>query len=63
MKYADKFPDMKPIVDERHNIIRSRTAEPCSVCGELTDYVEINYEGYFCSEECENEFTRRGDPS
>lgn len=52
MKYIDKFPDMKPIFEERENIIRSNHAFPCCICGSICDYVEINYEAHFCSEEC-----------
>lgn len=52
MKYKDKYPSMIPISEERDNIIRSRSEQPCCVCGRLTEYVEINYEAFFCSEEC-----------
>jgi hypothetical protein len=26
--------------------------KPCSICGELTSYIEINYGDYYCSDEC-----------
>lgn len=52
MKYIEKFPNMVPIFEERENVIRTNRAFPCCVCGCLCDYVEINYEAYFCSEEC-----------
>lgn len=31
----------------------------CSVCGEMTSYAEINYEGFFCSEECLEKFDKK----
>lgn len=33
-------------------------AQPCCVCGRLTHFCEINYEGYFCSDECEAQFAQ-----
>ena len=52
MKYKDKYPYMQPISEEHNNIIRCREQRRCCVCGHLTEYVEINYEAFFCSEEC-----------
>ena len=59
MKFKDLYPDMTPIFDERKGIIRSYSTDeencgpaPCHWCKELTEYVEINYEAPFCSEEC-----------
>lgn len=59
MKYDILYPAMRPIVDEKHGVIRGTEKCPCGVCGEPTEYIEINYEGYFCSEECLNEMDRR----
>lgn len=56
MKFADLYPNMKPIVDEEGGMIRGRQAEPCFVCGCPTEYVEICSEAHFCSEECVNTF-------
>lgn len=52
MKFSEKYPDMKPIEEVHGCIMRSYEKRPCSICKELTEYVEINYEGHFCSEEC-----------
>ena len=41
------------------NILLCRGLYKCSVCGEITSYVEINYEGYFCSEECLEKFDKK----
>ena len=52
MKFIDKFSSMKKIDEVQGSIMRSTESKPCSICGEMTEYIEINYEGYFCSEEC-----------
>ena len=52
MKFADKYPNLRPIVDECNSLIRARNTGICCICGAETDYCEINYEAYFCSEEC-----------
>ena len=59
MKYADKFPDMKPISDVCEGMIRGGDMKPCIVCGRPTEFIEINYEGRLCSEECVAEMDRR----
>jgi hypothetical protein len=51
MKYADKYPDMKPIHDERDLKIKGTDA-PCMHCKESTPYIDICYEGHVCSDEC-----------
>ena len=38
------------------NIIQGRSICKCAVCNALTSYIEINYEGFFCSEECLEKF-------
>ena len=52
MKFSELYPDMKPVVDERNGIIKGTKYCACSWCGKPTKYIEINYESYFCSEEC-----------
>lgn len=52
MLFEKKYQNMKPIEEEHGNIMRGKEAQPCCVCGRMTPYIEINYEGYFCSEEC-----------
>lgn len=52
MRFCDLYPDMKPIIEEISGIVRSNCCCECAVCGLLTEYVEINYEAFFCSEEC-----------
>lgn len=41
------------------NIIQGRSICECSICNTLTSYIEINYEGFFCSEECLEKFDKK----
>lgn len=43
-------------------IMRSNQKSPCCVCGEPTEFVEINYEASFCSPECMKEFEKDMEP-
>lgn len=56
MKFKDKFSNMIPIVDESHGIMRGRKKGHCGYCGTLTDFIDIDAEAYFCSEECMQKF-------
>lgn len=58
MKYIDIYQNLRPFhpEDEINGIICVSKFKPCSICGHPTCYVEINYEGYFCSEECLQKF-------
>ena len=54
MKFSEKYPNMRPIVDEAPNgIIRGYDKQPCWNCGALTEYIDINFEAPICSEECQ----------
>lgn len=55
MKYADKYPDMKDIHDERDLIIKGTSDKPCFNCGTPTPYIEISFEAHMCSEECNDQ--------
>lgn len=33
--------------------------KPCCICKRMTPFIEINYEAYLCSEECEHEMDVR----
>ena len=54
MKFIDKYPTMKPIAEERNGIMRGRGIAKCCICHQPTDFIEINYEAYICSDECLN---------
>lgn len=59
MKFKDKYPHMKPIVDEAPNgVIRGYDALPCAICNEDTEYVDINFECHICSDECQEKMDR-----
>ena len=34
--------------------LKGQTLSPCFICGEKTHWIEINFEGYCCSEECDD---------
>lgn len=56
MKYDEKYKTI-PIMELGDNTyLRCAEPHPCCVCGDMTYFCEINYEGYFCSEECERIF-------
>lgn len=52
MKFKELYQNIKPIFEEHNGIILGRQSKPCHICKEATPYVEIHYEGHFCSEEC-----------
>lgn len=53
MKYSVQLSGLKNLEVSDENIMRAvGHAYPCTVCGELTEFVEINYEAPFCSDEC-----------
>lgn len=60
-KYTELYPDMKPIEDERNCICRGNVKHPCCICGDETEYFELNYEAHVCSEECLKELDEQYD--
>lgn len=56
MKFDERYKDVPVMEFGDDTYLRCPEAHPCCVCGELTHFCEINYEGYFCSEECEASF-------
>jgi len=40
-------------MQNKENFIISKDYKPCWICGKLTNKIEINYEAYICSHECE----------
>ena len=51
MKYIDKYPNMKKIVEEHDDIMRGRP-DNCYVCGQITEYIDIDFCTHICSDEC-----------
>lgn len=54
MKFIDRYPTMKPIIEEHNCIIRGCSMDKCCICHQPTEFIEINYEAYICSDECLN---------
>ena len=40
-------------MQNNENFIIAKEYKPCWICGKLTNKIEINYEAYICSSECE----------
>ena len=57
MRYSEKYWFLQK-GDLAGNILRGDGIGKCSVCRKPTPFIEINYEGYFCSTECLNEFEK-----
>ena len=55
MKFKDKYPLALPWQEQKDTIFRMKdieNQEPCAICGEGTDWVDMNFECAICSEEC-----------
>lgn len=57
MNFYDKYYWLRK-GDVAGNILRSYDEGKCTVCGKPTFFIELNSEGYFCSEECERVFDK-----
>ena len=40
-------------MQSKENFIIAKEYKPCWICGKATNKIEINYEAYICSSECE----------
>lgn len=63
MKFTKKYPtyfldefNFPRILYEGTELIYSGTKGFCAVCNTLTNWVDINFECFLCSEECETEY-------
>jgi len=59
MKFNDKYRDTKPGEFSYDGYYLRGDGGRCEECGCPCDFIEINYEAYFCSEECERAFESR----
>jgi hypothetical protein len=50
--FEKMFPGAKHLEEVREGLIYSNTVGPCSICEFPTHFIEINYQGHFCSSEC-----------
>ena len=55
MKYNDKYPDAEYLDMVDQTIMKSTIKDNCYNCGELTNFIDIDFECHVCSEECEDE--------
>lgn len=46
-------------MQNRENYITSYIKKPCHICGKLTDQIEICFEVYLCSKECEEVMNKK----
>ncbi len=51
MKFNKKYPNAV-YMDLQEEMLKGGNPEPCMICKELTFWVEINFQGHICSEEC-----------
>lgn len=62
MKYSDKYPNAQKDEEVEDSIVKVATENKCWNCSELTNFVEINFMAYLCSDECNaakwNEFEK-----
>lgn len=58
MNFSDQYWFLRA-GDVAGNYLKGEEIGKCSVCGKLTQFIEINYEGYFCSSECLYEFEKK----
>lgn len=54
MKFIDKYSTMKPLAEEHNGVMRGCGIAKCYICHQPTEFIEINYEAYICSDECLN---------
>lgn len=57
MKYDQKYPNAKPMQMVETTIMCAKKADSCYRCGALTKFVDIDFEAFICSEECDEELT------
>lgn len=55
MNFTDQYWFLA-VGDAADDLLKGAEVGKCFVCGKPTQFVEINYEEYFCSSECLHEF-------
>ena len=56
MNFDKKYPDAKSTdSDYLEGIIKINNAKPCLNCGTLARWIDIDFQAYLCSEECQQE--------
>jgi len=52
MEYKAKYPNAQVNEEVEHGIVKGVEETPCIHCGEPSQFVDLDFEGNFCSEEC-----------
>ena len=57
MRYSDKFPNATYGRMVNLNIMYTNHTDSCAHCGMPTNFIDIDFKAYVCSEECESAIT------
>lgn len=52
MIFEALFPYAKHLEEVREGLIWVNDIGPCFICGRLTHFADLDYQDYFCSDEC-----------
>ena len=52
MKFQDKYPNAQLLKPTIENVMRVDITDVCWNCGKPTNWVDIDFMAYLCSEEC-----------
>ena len=52
MLYSEKYCNAKPGEEVEYGLMRGYTLDNCAQCGRITNFIEMNYQAHFCSDEC-----------
>ena len=56
MLYEKKYPNATPGQEVETGVLYGANADNCAQCGRITNFVELNYQAHFCSDECVEAF-------
>jgi hypothetical protein len=52
MKFDQKWPHAKPGMEPVPGIVKTKGIAPCTVCGDATMWLDLDFGCFYCSEEC-----------
>jgi hypothetical protein len=61
MKYNRKYPIHNLLKEVPKGIVQFSMAGACDICGCYTHWVNIKYQSFICSEECNSELEKRNE--
>ena len=53
MKYDKKYPNARPLQEVEKTIMKAHKPDNCYMCGVMTDFIDMDFDAYICSEECD----------